>query len=211
MELVSLMREQREVERFLSEQGIDRSNKVNIYALNAAALTNKLLQYANGVIYDDKKQWHFIHDRKLDALEEVIESANGKPMLIAYHFKHDLHRILKRFKQAKQFENSLLADWNNGKVPLLVAHPASMGHGLNMQKGGHLITHYGLTWSSELYKQFNARLDRQGQTQSVTINRLIVRKTVDVDVLRAINKKIRGQDALMDAVKARIKKYADNF
>lgn len=179
-----------------------------ISALNAAALSTKLLQFANGAVYDEDRAVHHLHDIKLDALEEIIEAANGHPVLIAWTFQHDRDRILKRFKNAVQLKTDQhIQDWNDKKIPIMIMHPASGGHGLNLQAGGHIIVWYGQTWSLELYQQFNARLDRQGQTDSVIVNHLGLKGTIDSDVLAALNRKARGQDGLMDAVKARIAKY----
>lgn len=181
-----------------------------ISAVNAAALTNKLLQFANGAIYDANKDWHEVHKAKLDALDEIVEAANGQPVLVFYSYKHDLARIqqrLKAYKPRKLDSREDITEWNEGKIQLLLAHPASAGHGLNLQAGGNIIVWFGLTWSLELYQQANARLDRQGQTKPVIVHRLIVAGTMDEDVSKAIERKTAGQDALMDAVKARIAKH----
>lgn len=185
-----------------------------ISAINAAALSNKLLQFANGAIYDEDKNFHEIHEVKLDALEELVEEADGKPMLVAYTYQHDYKRILKRL--AKYNPRLLkteqdIRDWNAGKIQVGVAHPASLGHGLNMQEGGHIITWFGLTWSLELFQQFIARVYRQGQKFPVIINILMIAKTMDEDVRKAIEFKDRKQGALMEAVKARIVKYKSLF
>lgn len=181
-----------------------------ITAVNAAALTTKLLQYSNGAVYDADKQVHIVHDAKLEALDEILDTANSQPVLVFYTYKHDLERISKRFKAYKPSELKTSTDiqlWNEGKKPLLLAHPASAGHGLNLQAGGHIIVWFGLTWSLELYQQANARLHRQGQQHGVVIHHLVCRETIDEDVLDALTRKSVGQDALMDAVKARIRKY----
>jgi SNF2 family DNA or RNA helicase len=177
---------------------------------NAAALTNKLLQYANGAVYDDERNVHEVHNDKIEALEEIVEAANGKPVLVFYSYRHDVDRIKKHLKAYKPEElqgSSHIALWNEGKVPFLLCHPASAGHGLNMQAGGNIIVWFGLPWSLELYMQANARLDRQGQKQSVIIHHLITTGTMDEDVIQALTNKAIGQEALMLAVKARIKKY----
>lgn len=182
----------------------------DISVLNAAALTNKLLQFANGAVYDAEKQWHEVHNEKIEALEELLEAANGKPVLVFYTYKHDVERImkhLKKYKPEKLEGSEHIAKWNRGEVPVLLAHPASAGHGLNMQAGGNIIVWFGLPWSLELYQQANARLDRQGQTEVVIVHRLIATGTMDEDVLKALESKSAGQEALMEAVKARIKKY----
>ncbi|EGQ26733.1 SNF2 domain protein [Sporosarcina newyorkensis 2681] len=175
-----------------------------ITAANAAALSNKLLQMANGAVYDDNGSVIQIHDKKLDALEDVIEAANGKPVLIAYWFKHDLEKITKRFK-AKQIKTSDdIKAWNKGDIPIALIHPASAGHGLNLQAGGSTLVWFGLTWSLELYQQTNARLYRQGQTDTVVIHHLISKGTMDERVMDALNKKNFTQSALIDAVKANL-------
>jgi len=175
-----------------------------IDALNAASLSNKLLQMANGAVYADDGSVAKIHDRKLDALEDIIEAANGKPVLVAYWFKHDLERILKRFPAEKLDSTNSIRRWNDGKIPLAVIHPASAGHGLNLQAGGSTLVWFGLTWSLELYQQTNARLWRQGQKDTVVIHHIITKSTIDEDVMRALERKDKTQTALIDAVKARI-------
>lgn len=174
-------------------------------AVNAAALSNKLLQMANGAVYgEDKKVFH-IHDRKLDALEDLVEAANGKPILVAYWYKHDLQRIKERFKTARCIDTSKdIDDWNAGKIQMALIHPASAGHGLNLQEGGCTIVWFGLTWSLELYQQLNARLWRQGQKNTVVIHHLITRQTHDEDVMKALENKDTRQAALIEAVRARI-------
>jgi SNF2 family DNA or RNA helicase len=175
-----------------------------IDAVNAASLSNKLLQMANGAVYSDDGNAVRIHDRKLDALEDLIESANGKPVLIAYWFKHDLERIRKRFPVREIKTSEDIRDWNSGKVQLAVLHPASAGHGLNLQAGGSTLIWFGLTWSLELYQQTNARLWRQGQKDTVVIHHIITRGTIDENVMTALNKKDKTQAALIDAVKAQL-------
>lgn len=185
-------------------------NDDEISAVNAAALTGKLLQFANGAIYREDKSWVEVHDEKLQALEEVIEAANGNPVLVFYWFKHDLERIMKHLKGYKPRMLKGAADidaWNRGEIPVMLVHPASAGHGLNLQAGGNVIVWFGLTWSLELYQQANARLHRQGQTRSVIVHHLIARGTVDEDVMKALSDKADTQEALMQAVKARIEKY----
>ena len=176
-----------------------------IDAVNAAALSGKLLQMANGAVYDSKGKALTIHDRKLDALEDLIEAANGKPLLVAYWYKHDLERIQKRFESRTIDTAADIADWNAGKIPVALIHPASGGHGLNLQEGGSTIVWFGLTWSLELYQQLNARLWRQGQKErTVVITHIVTTGTHDEDVLRALERKDAGQAALIAAVKARI-------
>jgi SNF2 family DNA or RNA helicase len=175
-----------------------------IDAVNAAVLSGKLLQMANGAVYDDKNKVHFIHDRKLDALEDLIEGANGKPVLVAYWYKHDLERIQKRFS-ARQIKTSKdIEDWNSGDIPVAAIHPASAGHGLNLQSGGSTLIWFGLTWSLELYQQTNARLYRQGQNETVVIHHIIAKGTIDEDVMAALTRKERTQASLIDAVKAKL-------
>ena len=174
-----------------------------ITAANAASLTNKLCQMANGRIYDEDKNIIHIHDRKLDALEDIIESANGQPVLIAYWFKHDLEAISNRFKVREIKTSADIADWNDKKTPVAVIHPASAGHGLNLQSGGNILVWYGLTWSLELYQQTNARLWRQGQSSgTVVIQHIVCKDTVDGNILKALKAKNTTQSALIDAVKA---------
>lgn len=182
-----------------------------VTAVNAAALTNKLLQYANGAIYDEHKLIHKLHDAKIRALEEIVDTANGEPVLVYYWYKHDLYRIqeaLKAYKPVQLQTSEDVQRWNQGKIPLMLAHPASAGHGLNLQAGGHIIVWFGLTWSLELYQQANARLHRQGQSEVVIVHHLVAKGTMDEDVMMAIENKADGQEALMQAVKARVDKYA---
>lgn len=173
-------------------------------AANAAALTGKLLQMANGAVYGEDKKVLEIHQRKLDALEDLIEAANGRPLLVAYWFKHDRDRIKKRFAVREIDTPEDIADWNAGKIPVALIHPASAGHGLNLQEGGSTIVWFGLTWSLELYQQMNARLWRQGQKHTVVIEHLIAKGTVDEDVMGVLEKKDATQSALIDAVRAGI-------
>ena len=176
-----------------------------IDAGNAAALANKLSQMANGAVYGEDKRVFSIHDKKLDALEDIIEAANGKPVLVAYWFKHDLERIQKRF-QVREIKNSRdITDWNNGDIPVAVIHPASAGHGLNLQAGGSTMVWFGLTWSLELYQQTNARLWRQGQSSdTVVIHHIVAKDTIDERIMAALHKKNETQTALIDAVKANL-------
>ena len=176
-----------------------------IDAFNAAALSNKLLQMANGAVYDENKEVHYIHDRKLDALEDLIEQANGKPVLIAYWFKHDALRIKKRFEVREIKTEQDIIDWNLGLITVALIHPASAGHGLNLQKGGSTLIYFGLTWSLELYEQCNARLWRQGQKDTVVIHHIIAKDTIDEAVMRALKSKEKTQTALINAVKAELK------
>ena len=176
-----------------------------IDAVNAAALSGKLLQMANGAVYDTEGKTLRIHDRKLDALEDLIEAANGKPLLVAYWYKHDRERIQERF-DSRVIDNAQdITDWNAGRIPVALIHPASAGHGLNLQEGGSTIVWFGLTWSLELYQQMNARLWRQGQqSRTVIVQHIVTAGTHAEDVLRALERKDMGQAALIAAVKARL-------
>ncbi len=176
-----------------------------ITAASRAALTNKLLQFSNGAVYDSNGRYIKIHDRKLDALEEITELSNGKPVLCFYSYKHDLERIMERFSKAVKLKNSEdITAWNNGDIPLLLAHPAGAGHGLNLQGGGNIIVWFGLTWSLELYQQANARLYRQGQSEnSVIIHHLITEGSADEKVLNSLLNKKDVQDELLNSLKAK--------
>ncbi|CQR75092.1 DNA helicase, phage-associated [Sporomusa ovata] len=177
----------------------------NVVANTAAVLSNKLIQMASGALYDESKNVRNLHDAKLNTLEDVIESANKNPVLVFYWFKHDLDRLRKRFPKARSLDTTEdIEQWNKGEIDLLLVHPASAGHGLNLQAGGHIIVWFSLTWSLELYEQANARLYRQGQKKSVIVHHLVAEGTIDEIVMKALNQKSLGQDALMEAVKARI-------
>lgn len=183
----------------------------DVVANTAAVLTNKLLQMANGAVYDENGEVKEIHDAKLKALDDVIEAANGKPVLVFYSYKHDLDRLSKHLRN-KDFRvlntSKDIEDWNKGKIPIMLVHPASAGHGLNLQFGGNIIVWFGLTWSLELYQQANARLYRQGQQQSVVVNHIIAKGTIDEEVMRALENKEVGQETLLQAVKARLKQIS---
>ena len=179
-------------------------NGKEIDAVNAAALSGKLLQLANGAVYDENGGVAHIHECKIDALEDIIEAANGKPVLIAYWFKHDRTRILDRFPAEQLDGEESIRRWNAGKIPVALIHPASAGHGLNLQAGGSTLVWFSLTWSLELYQQTNARLWRQGQKETVVIHHLVAKNTIDEDVMSALAKKDAGQAALLQAVKARV-------
>lgn len=181
----------------------------DIDAVSAVGLSNKLHQLANGAVYDENGNVKFIHDKKLDALEDIIEAANGKPILIAYWFKHDRDRIVERFHAVAIDKSEDITKWNEGKIPVAIIHPASAGHGLNLQAGGSTLVWFGLTWSLELYQQCNARLWRQGQQSTVVIEHLITKDTIDEEVMAALAKKENTQEALIQAVKARIGGKAD--
>ena len=181
-----------------------------ITAANAASLSGKLSQMANGAVYADDESILPIHDRKLDALEDIIESANGKPLLIAYWFKHDLIRIEQRLAEKKISFQKLDSDasmkmWNKGELPVALIHPASAGHGLNLQSGGSILVWFGITWSLELYQQTVARLYRQGQnSRTVTVIHILTQGTVDEKIMKALAEKDSTQSALIDAVKAEV-------
>ena len=189
----------------LKKQMVLELGDKEIDAVNAAALSNKLLQLANGAIYYEDKKYLEVHSRKLDALEDLIEAANGKPVMVAYWFKHDLERIKKRFPQARDLKSSQdITDWNDGKIPVALIHSFSAGHGLNLQAGGSTLIWFGLTWSLELYQQTNARLYRQGQTSTVIIHHILCRDTIDEQVIQALQRKDGIQASLIDAVKANL-------
>lgn len=178
-----------------------------ITASNAASLSNKLSQMSNGAIYDDKQNIIEIHSRKLDVLEDIIESMNGKPLLMAYWYKHDFERIAKRLESlhipfSKLDTDTSIERWNKGEIPVALIHPASAGHGLNLQSGGSTLVWFGLTWSLELYQQTNARLYRQGQKNTVVIQHIIAKGTIDEQILKALQRKDKTQSDLIDAVKA---------
>jgi SNF2 family DNA or RNA helicase len=181
-----------------------------ITAGNAAALAGKLCQMANGAVYDDSGLYHRFHDRKLDALEDIIESAGGKPLLVAYWFKHDLERIAARLKSkhipfSRLDTSDSIKRWNSGELPVALIHPASAGHGLNLQAGGAMLVWFGLTWSLELYQQTVARLWRQGQiSDTVVIQHIIAKGTIDEQILKTLSEKDRTQTALIAAVKANL-------
>lgn len=181
-----------------------------VTAANAASLVNKLSQMANGAVYTDEGEIVTFHDKKLDALEDIIESANGKPLLVAYWFKHDYTRIVDRLerigvKHMKIDSDESITKWNNKEIPVALIHPASAGHGLNLQKGGNTMVWFGITWSLELYQQCVCRLYRQGQTEgTVTIIHLITQRTVDEKIMKALSQKDTTQSALIEAVKAEV-------
>ena len=186
-----------------------------ITAANAASLSGKLSQMANGAVYSDDLTVMQIHDRKLDALEDIIEAANGKPVLVAYWFKHDLTRITERLRKLKVIYQKLDSDesirkWNNKELQVGLIHPASAGHGLNLQSGGSNMVWFGLTWSLELYQQTVARLWRQGQTENtVVIQHIVTAGTIDERILKALEQKDNTQSALIDAVKAEVRGYGN--
>ena len=195
-------------ERMKAEMVVELG-ETEIDAVNAAALSNKLLQMANGAVYDEGGEAKTLHSRKLDALEDVIEAANGKPLLVAYWYKHDRERIAARFGAREIRTSADIADWNAGKIPVALIHPASAGHGLNLQGGGSALVWFGLTWSLELYQQTNARLWRQGQKSTVVIQHIIAEDTIDERVMAALAKKDKTQAALIEAVRAELNRGDD--
>lgn len=179
----------------------------DITADTMAILSNKLLQMANGAVYDENGSTREIHQAKIEALDDILEAANGQPVLVFYNYQHDRDRILKHTPTARVLDTEDdIEKWNQRKIPVMLAHPASAGHGLNLQAGGNIIVWFGLTWSLELYQQANARLYRQGQDKSVIIHHLVAEETIDEDVMKALAGKDVSQKALLEAVKARIEK-----
>lgn len=203
---VDLDEQDKKVYKALKDDMLVDLKGAEIDAVNAAVLSNKLLQMSNGAIYDEDRNVVVVHDKKLDALEDLIEQANGKNVLVAYWFKHDLERIKSRFKCREILKDSDIKDWNNGLIQVGLIHPASAGHGLNLQTGGSILIWFGLTWSLELYEQTNARLWRQGQKQNVVIHHIITKNTIDEDVMDALKRKEHTQNALIEAVKAEVRR-----
>lgn len=204
----------RKYDEFEREKVLELVEADDISAMNAAGLSNKLLQFAGGAVYDEERKVHEIHDCKLDACEEFIEAANGKPVFIAYSYKHELSRLLERLKKYKPIKletSQHIADWNAGKIQVMLAHPASASHGLNLQEGHTMALWFSLNWSLELYQQFNKRLHRQGRKYPVVIGHLIAQGTEDETVKIALERKADTQDILMDAVRAKLKKYGLSF
>lgn len=202
--VVVLSEKERKQYDLLKQDMILSLDDSEIDAVNAAALSGKLLQMANGAVYDEDSNVIHIHNQKLDALEDLIEGANGKPMLIAYWYNHDLTRIEEKLKVREIKSSKDIVDWNDGVIPIAVIHPASAGHGLNLQSGGSTLVWFGLTWSLELYQQTNARLYRQGQNDTVVIHHIITKNTIDDDVMKALKAKEKTQSDLIDAVKAEL-------
>ena len=198
----ALLKKYRAFERERIMECLDSEGEV--VALSAAALTNKLLQFANGAIYDAEGAAHELHSLKLDALEELIEAANGEPVLVFYAFRHDRDRIMARIACRELKASADIDAWNRREIPVAIAHPASVGHGLNLQEGGHIIIWYGLTWSLELYQQANERLNRPGQTSVCRIYHILLKGTADEMVLEALKNKDTSQSALIEALKKRI-------
>lgn len=201
---VSLNEKEWNIYSKFKDEMVTKLGDEEIDAVNAAVLSGKLLQMANGAVYDSENKAHIIHDKKLDALEDLIEGANGKPVLVAYWFKHDLERIKNRFTVRQIKASKDIEDWNDGNIPIAVIHPASAGHGLNLQSGGSTLIWFGLTWSLELYQQTNARLYRQGQNETVIIHHILTKGTIDEDVMTALTRKEETQASLIDAVKAKL-------
>lgn len=202
---LKLSPKERELYNKLEKDSLLEFSDGDIVATTAAVLSNKLLQLSSGAAYNDKDGVQIIHSVKLDALEEIVEASQGKPILVFYNYKHDVERIKKKFKQARELDDSsTIEKWNNGEIEILLAHPASAGHGLNMQDGGHTIVWYGLNWSLELYMQANARLHRQGQKETVVVHHLVLKDSIDERVMSVLQGKEQQQEALMEAVKARM-------
>jgi len=200
---VQLTEKQKENYEKLKKELVLTSDDNEVTAANAAALSNKLSQMASGAVYSDDGSIVEVHNGKLDALEDIIESMNGKPLLVAYWFKHDLERIIKRFDVREIKSSKDISDWNSGKIPVALIHPASAGHGLNLQSGGSTLVWFSLPWSLELYQQTNARLWRQGQTaNTVVIQHIITKDTIDANILNALKSKDTTQAELISAVKA---------
>ena len=200
----SLMKQYKQFERDKVLECLDADGE--IVAGSAAALTNKLLQFANGAIYDMDGQVHHLHDVKLDALEELLEEAGGDPVLVLYAYKHDRDRIRERIACRELDTPEDMDAWNRGEIPVALAHPASIGHGLNLQDGGHIIVWFGLTWSLELYEQANERLNRPGQKNVCVVYHLILKGTHDERVLQSLQKKEKGQAAAIEALRLEVMK-----
>ncbi|WFA75177.1 DEAD/DEAH box helicase [Streptococcus suis] len=203
-------KEKEKYSQFKKEYVLSELDGLEVTAANAASLTNKLVQLSNGAVYSDDHTVVALHEQKLDALEDILESANGEPVLVAYWFKHDLARIIGRLEKLKVKSRVLkteedIREWNKGNVPVGLIHPAGAGHGLNLQKGGHHLVWFGLTWSLELYQQTNARLWRQGQeAETVVIQHIVTEGTIDEEILKALENKDAQQERLIEAVKAQV-------
>ncbi|HFI0328516.1 TPA: SNF2-related protein [Streptococcus suis] len=203
-------KEKEKYSQFKKEYVLSELDGLEVTAANAASLTNKLVQLSNGAVYSDDHTVVALHEQKLDALEDILESANGEPVLVAYWFKHDLARIMGRLEKLKVKSRVLkteedIREWNKGNVPVGILHPASAGHGLNLQKGGHHLVWFGLTWSLELYQQTNARLWRQGQeAETVVIQHIVTEGTIDEEILKALENKDAQQERLIEAVKVQV-------
>lgn len=205
---VPLSRQSKDLYKRLERELVLPYQGTDIVATTAAVLSNKLLQMANGAAYDDEKKVVEIHSAKLEALADIVDTNELKPILVFYWFKHDLQRLRRRFPKAVPLTTADdIRDWNDGKIQMLLAHPASAGHGLNLQYGGNLVVWFSLTWSLELYQQANKRLHRSGQTQTVIIHHLVAEGTIDEAVMEALAMKRAGQDSMLEAVKAKIEEY----
>lgn len=204
---IELNKKEFEAYKTLERDYVLSLDESDITASNAAVLSGKLLQMANGAVYDEDGLTQVFHDAKLEALERIIEDSQGQPILVFYNYKHDLERIQKRFKEAKLLDvkDGDIEKWNNKEIPILLAHPQSAGHGLNLQYGGHIIVWFGLTWSLEYYQQANARLDRQGQTEPVIVHHLVTKQTYDEMAISRLEDKDVRQEALLASLKAKIK------
>ena len=203
-------KEKEKYSQFKKEYVLSELDGLEVTAANAASLTNKLVQLSNGAVYSDDHTVVALHEQKLDALEDILESANGEPVLVAYWFKHDLARIMGRLEKLKVKSRVMkteedIREWNKGNVPVGLLNPAGAGHGLNLQKGGHHLVWFGLTWSLELYQQTNARLWRQGQeAETVVIQHIVTEGTIDEEILKALENKDAQQERLIAAVKAQV-------
>lgn len=197
--------EKEQVMKFILDE--DEMIEKNIVALSRVALINKLLQYANGMVYDDQKQAHFIHDEKMSRLSDIIDEAQGQPVLIFYNYQFDLDRIQKKFGAVKLETTKQYDDWNAGKIPIMIAHPASAGYGLNLQDGGNIIVWFGLTWNLEHYLQGVTRIHRQGVKRPVIVHRILCEKTYDMRVLKSIRVKDRDQKDLIEGIKMLVDEY----
>lgn len=206
--VVPLSQEAREQYEQMEREAVLELPEDVIDAGSAAAVNGKLLQIAGGAVYDEDHNVHELHSAKLDVLEDIMEEANGEPVLVAYWYKHERDRIMARFPQAVQLKDSdTIAAWNRGEIPMLLVHPAGAGHGLNLQEGGHIVVWFGPTYDGELNEQLIDRLYRQGQKETTSVIYLVAEGTVDLDAMASLEAKANGQDAMMKAIKARLKKY----
>ena len=206
--VVPLSPEVRELYEQMEREAVLELPEDVIDAGSAAAVNGKLLQIAGGAVYDEDHNVHELHAAKLDVLEDIMEEANGEPVLVAYWYKHERDRIMARFPQAVQLKDSeTIAAWNRGEIPMLLVHPAGAGHGLNLQDGGHIVVWFGPTYDGELNEQLIDRLYRQGQKETTSVIYLVAEGTVDLDAMASLEAKANGQEAMMKAIKARLKKY----
>ncbi len=206
--VVPLSPEVRELYEQMEREAVLELPEDVIDAGSAAAVNGKLLQIAGGAVYDEDHNVHELHAAKLDVLEDIMEEANGEPVLVAYWYKHERDRIMARFPQAVQLKDSeTIAAWNRGEIPMLLVHPAGAGHGLNLQDGGHIVVWFGPTYDGELNEQLIDRLYRQGQKETTSVIYLVAEGTVDLDAMASLEAKANGQDAMMKAIKARLEKY----